>query len=330
MRRCLVLPALGLAAAVQILQWQPSWAQAASKLPKIAVLSPGDETPNAMIVGLREGLTAAGYIDGRTVQIEYRWAQGRLDRLPALAAELASLNPDVLVALVTAASLAARAATEKLPIVMVGVADPVAVGLIHSLARPGGNVTGTATQQAEIAAKQVELTRQLDPGASRVSVLWNPANRAFQTLQLDQATLAARASGLVLHSSAASMPDEFETAFKKIADQGTRTLVILGDPLFTLHRRALIERATLARLVTICGTRDYSEAGCLLSYGPSYFEASKRAATYVRKILDGAQPGELPVEQPTKFDLIVNLKTAAALALTIPPTLLARADEVIE
>src|SRR5215207_10394896 len=138
MRRCLVLPALGLAAAVQILQWQPSWAQAASKLPKIAVLSPGDETPNAMIVGLREGLTAAGYIDGRTVQVEYRWAQGRLDRLPALAAELASLNPDVLVALVTAASLAARAATEKLPIV-IGVADPVAVGLIHSLARPGGN-----------------------------------------------------------------------------------------------------------------------------------------------------------------------------------------------
>jgi putative ABC transport system substrate-binding protein len=323
------LPALGLAA--QVLQGQqPSLAQPASKPPRIAVLSPGDDTPNALIAGLRVGLKEAGYIEGRTVQVEYRWAQGRLERLPALAAELASLDPDVLVALVTAASLAAQAVMTKVPIVMVGVADPVGVGLIASLARPGGNITGTATQQAEMAAKQVELIRQLDPGASRATVLWNPANRAFQNLQLDQARLAAQASGLALHPVAASTPEEFDAAFKAMAEEGTRTLVILGDPLFTLHRRALIERAALGRLTTICGTRDYAEAGCLVSYGPSYFETSKRAAVYVRRILQGARPADLPVEQPTKFDLILNLKTAAAVGLTIPPTLLARADEVIE
>jgi putative ABC transport system substrate-binding protein len=330
MRRRAFLSAIGVAIAAHLPPLATSWAQPPARLPRIGVLSPGSDMPNAMIAGLREGLKEAGYVEGRNVQVEYRWAEGRLERLPALAAELVALRPDVIVSVVTPASLAAQAATTEVPIVMVGVGDPIGVGLIGSLARPGGNITGTATQQADVVTKQVETIKQLDPSTSRIAVLWNPANTRFQSLQLEQAKHAASASGLALQVLPASRPEEIEAAFAAVRNEATRTLLILADPLFALHRHPLAERAARERLTTICGSRDFSEAGCLISYGPSYFEASRRAADYVRKILQGARPGDLPVEQPTKFDLIINMKAANALRLPIPPTLLARADEVIE
>ena len=179
-------------------------------------------------------------------------------------------------------------------------------------------------------AKQVQLVRELDPNVARLAVLWNPANAAFQTLQLNEARAAARASSLPLQVLAASTSEDIAAAFEAIRNEDTRALRILADPLFALHRAFLAKLAAQERLVTFCGSRDFSEAGCLISYGPSYFESSRRAASYVRRILLGAKPAELPVEQPTKFDLILNLRTAKALGLAIPPTLLARADEVIE
>jgi putative tryptophan/tyrosine transport system substrate-binding protein len=306
---------------------QPALAQA--KLPRIGVLSPGDEK-SALITGFREGLKQHGYSAGRNLQIEYRWALGNLDRLPALAAELVGLELDVIVAIATQASLAAQAATRKVPIVIVGVADPLGVGLIASLSRPGGNITGTATQQVDMVGKQVELTRQLDSDTSSVAVLWNPTNPAFHELQVREERSAAAVSGLPLRLLAASTADEFAPAFEAMRRDSVRTLLILADPLFALHRRRLADAAVSERVVTICGSRDFSESGCLISYGPSYFEASRRAATYVHKILQGARPADLPVEQPTKFDLLINLKAAKQIGVTIPANVLARADRVIK
>jgi len=309
---------------------QMAFAQGGSKTPLIGLLHAGDESPSAITSGFRQGLKDLGYAEGNNVHIESRWARGRLDRLDDLAAELVRLKVDVIVAAVTQPSLAAKAATRTTPVVMIGVADPVGVGLIPSLARPEGNVTGTSTQQANMVAKQVELLKEADPTLVRLGVLWNPTNTAFQKLQLDEAQAAARASGIALTLFAASTPDDFEPVFASMREGSTRALLILADPFFALRRGDLAGLAVRDRLLTACGSRDFSEAGCLISYGPSYFEAGRRAASYVHKILRGANPSDLPVEQPTTFHLIINANTAKALGLSITPTLLARADEVIE
>jgi putative ABC transport system substrate-binding protein len=271
-----------------------------------------------------------GYIEGRNLQVEYRWAHGQFERLPELAAELVRLNVDVIVTGVTAASLAAKAATQSIPIVMVAVGDPVGVGLVASLARPGGNITGTSTMNTEVVGKQLELLKDIDRNLSRVAVLWNPANSAYQALLLREAESAGRKLDLQLMLLEASGPNEFDATFAAIRRERVRALLVLADPVFSLHWDALVEGISKDRLLAVSGTREFAQAGGPLAHGPSFFAASKSAAPYVDKILKGAKPGDLPIEQSTKFELVVNLKAVKALDLTIPQSILVRADEVID
>ena len=311
-----------------VVAW-PVVARAQQAMPVIGFLSPHANSV-AYVDGFPTGLQELGYAEGRNIRIEYRWAHGRFELLPELAAELVRLNVDVIVASLTQASLVAKKATATTPIVMAGVADPVAVGLIASLARPGGNITGTSGLAADIVGKQIELLKEVIPGVSHIAVLWNPANSAFQSLQVREVEVAARTAGLELQLLEARAPNEFEAAFADILKKGTPALAVLGDPLFNVYAAAIAELALKNRLPTVSAGRVFTDAGILLSYGPSYFELHKRAAVYVDKILKGAMPADLPVEQPTKFELVINLQTAKALGLTIPSMLLARADEVIE
>ena len=280
--------------------------------------------------GLPAGLQELGHVEGKNIRIESRWAHGRLERLPELADDLVRLKVDVLVASLTQAALAAKAATATIPIVMAGVADPVAVGLIASLARPGGNITGTSSISSDIVGKQLELLKELVSGVSRVAVLWNPANSAFQTLQLRQVDLAARTAGIQLNLVEVRAPDEFDAAFSSLAKDRPEALAVLGDPLFSLYPERIAALALKHRLATVSAGRTFTQAGILLTYGPNFFHLHKGAAVYVDKILKGAKPADLPVEQPTTFELVINLRTAKALGVSVPPTLLARADEVIE
>jgi putative tryptophan/tyrosine transport system substrate-binding protein len=295
----------------------------------IGVLSP--ESPTATSVeGLQSGLRDLGYIEGRNIRYEYRWSAGSFDKLPAMAAELVALKVDVIVAFVTDASLVAKRATSSIPIVMVAVADPVGVGLVDSLAHPGGNVTGTASIAAVLAAKQLEFLQTLLPGLSRVAALWNPTNLTFQTLQVKQAQTAAKTLGIELELLEARSPGDFDAAFATIDREGTRALLILVDPMFIINSQKLVEFSTRNELAAITGARTFVDAGGLMTYGPNYRGIYRLSATYVDEILKGTKPADLPVQQPTKFELVINLKTAKALGLNVPPTLLARADEVIE
>jgi putative ABC transport system substrate-binding protein len=236
----------------------------------------------------------------------------------------------VIVSFVTQASLAAKEATAKIPVVMVGVADPVGVGLIASLAHPGSNVTGTSSMAAVLVGKQVELLKDVVPNVARVAALWNPANLAFQTLQVTEAKAAAGALGVALRLLEARAPNEFDTAFATIDKEGAQALIILVDPAYALYWRRLADLSLKARLVTVTGSRSFPAAGGLMSYGPDYNSLYKRTAVYIDKVLKGADPAELPVEQPTTFELVVNLKTAKALGIELPKSILFRADEVIE
>jgi putative ABC transport system substrate-binding protein len=294
------------------------------------VLSPADPTTTWFLRGFREGLREHGYVEGQNIVVEYRWAQGRFDRLPDLAAEVVRLGVDVIVTHVTAASLAAQAATRTVPIVMVAVGDPVGVGLVASLSHPGANITGTAAMSADIVGKQVELLKEIGPTLSQVAVLWNPANSAFQMPQLREAEAAGARLGMRLVRFEASGPEHFDTAFAAMRHGGLRALHLLPDPLFTVHRNTLAELIDNNGLLAVGGTRDFVEAGGLIAYASSYLHMAKRAVAYVDKILKGAKPADLPVEQPTQFELLVNLKTARALGLTVPQSILLRADEVIE
>lgn len=297
--------------------------------PLIGILGPQpNSTPfgDAVIAGLRE----RGYVEGQNIRIEARWANGQFERLPQLATDLVRLKCDVLVTSLTQATLAAKQATATIPIVMAGVGDPLATGLIASLSRPGGNVTGTASLIVDIVGKQVELLKEMVPGLTRIAVLWNPANSAFQKLQLSQIETAANAVGLGLHLLEANAPDELARAFGNIARERTKALAVLGDPLFSAHADIIAKSALAARLVTVSNNRAMAQAGILLNYGPSLSDLHRKASAYVDKILKGAVPQDLPVEQPTTFELIVNVNAARALGIVVPPTLLARADEVIE
>jgi putative tryptophan/tyrosine transport system substrate-binding protein len=294
----------------------------------VGVLTPESPYSSGARNPLIEGLRELGYVEGRNIRIEYRWAQGNFAQLPGLAAELVRLKVDVIVTVVTQATLAARKETATIPIVMIGVADPVGVGLVQSLAHPGGNVTGTSSVATAVVGKQIELLKEVVPDASRIAVLWNPANPVFQAQQVKDAEIAANKIGVRLQLVEARSPDEFAAALATI--ERTRVLGILIDPLFATHIKALAALSLKQRLVSIFGSRDFADAGGLMAYGPNYAEIGKRSATYVDKILKGAKPSDLPVEQPTKFQFVVNLRTAKALGVDLPPSILAFADEVIE
>jgi putative ABC transport system substrate-binding protein len=264
--------------------------------------------------------------------IEYRSAEGKLERFPALVAELVALKVDVIVVAGTPASLAAKQATRTLPIVFATAADPVGSGLVTSLARPGGNITGLSILSPELVGKRLELLKQAVPGVSRVAVLWQPGGHDERTDKdiLKDAEVAARALGVRLQVVEARGPEDFDRAFSDMTRARAGALTVLTGIMFLNERRRLVDLATKNRLPTVYPYREFVDAGGLMAYGPNLADLYRRAATYVDKILKGAKPGDLPVEQPTKFELVINLKTAKALGLTIPQSVLGRADEVIQ
>jgi putative ABC transport system substrate-binding protein len=304
-------------------------AQEAEKIPRIGYLSPRTRL-SLVDRSFLQALHGLGYVEGKNISIEYRFAGGKFKRLPGLAAELVQLNVDVIVTVVTQASLAAKAATKTIPVVMLAVSDPVASGLITSLARPGGNITGTSSQTAEVSGKSLELLKEIVPKLSRVAILWNPANPIYQAQSLKAAERAAGVLGLQLREFGARNTDELDRAFAAISNARVGALMVLGDPTLVVHKAQIIDFAAKHHLPAIYGTEDHAEAGGLITYGPDYAAQFRRGAFYVGKILKGIKPADLPVEQPTKFELAINLKTAKALGLQLPFALLIRADKVIE
>jgi putative ABC transport system substrate-binding protein len=286
----------------------------------LGLASPGPEVLR-IVDAFRQGLRELGYVEGQNIVLEYRWAHGKAERLPDLATELVRLKVDFIIVAATPAVLAARQATLTVPIVMAaGVADPVAQGLAASLARPGGNITGVNLSPGpEIAGKYLEIFKEAVPRLSRVSVLWNPGNATHVLL------LRIR-----LHPTEARTPDAYDSAFSAMTRAGTDGVVIIADPNAFLHRKRLADLAAKSRLPSMHSLTELVEAGGLLAYSPNFPDAARRAATYVDKIVKGAKPGDLPIELSTRFDLVINLKTAKALGLTIPPSVLVRANRVIE
>jgi putative tryptophan/tyrosine transport system substrate-binding protein len=323
------VPLLALLAVFLLVAPLAAEAQAPPKVPRIGFLSPFSPTDGLRLEPFRQGLRELGYVEGQTIAIEYRFADGRPERLPALAAELVRLKVDILVAAGPPASEAAKQATSTIPIVFALTADPVAEGLVGSLARPGGNITGLASLAPEVVGKQLELLKEVAPKVSRLAVLQNPSNHGHLS-QLRQAEGATRALGVQLHIVQAGSPAEIEAAFAAMRSQRVGGVLVLRDPLFLAQRTQITALAAKSRLPAVYGVRELAEAGGLMAYGANNSQMYRRAATYVDKILKGAKPADLPVEQPTKFELIINLKTAKALGLTVPPSLLQRADEVIQ
>lgn len=306
-------------------------AQQAGKVPRIGFLGvtfPFDRP--SLLDAFRQGLRELGWVEGQNIVIDYRYAEGRLERLPDHAAELARLKVDIIVSGGAQGVTAAKNATETIPIVMIGVRDPVGTGLIASLARPGGNVSGVSGYAGlEIVAKQLGLLKETVPRIRRVAILSNPAN-AYHPLAMGEVTVAARSLGVQLQLLEARGPNEFDGAFAAMATERVEALLVVSDTIFNSHRTRLADLAARNRLPAAYGVRESVEAGGLMSYGPSFPDLYRRSAAYVDKILRGAKPGDLPIEQPTKFELVINIKTGKALGLTIPPSLLQRADEVIQ
>jgi putative tryptophan/tyrosine transport system substrate-binding protein len=307
-------------------------AQQAAKVARIGYLATNLAGNPQGRDAFRQGLRDLGYVEGRNVVIEYRDAEGKIERLPALAVELVALKVDVIVTASTVAALAAKQATRTLPVVFAVAADPVTEGLVTSLARPGGNVTGLSNLAPELVGKRLELLKQIVPGVTRVAVLWHPGALGKRTEKdsLKEAEVAARALGVQLQVVEARGPEDFNRAFSDMTRARAGALTILASSMFFGERSRLVDLAAKNRLPVVHMEREYVDAGGLMSYGPNVADSFRRAATYVDKILKGAKPGDLPVEQPTKFELGINLKTAKALGLTIPQSLLQRADEVIQ
>ena len=307
-------------------------AQQTEKVPRIGYLVVNLAVSPHQHEAFRQGLRDLGYVEGRNVVIEYRSAEGKFERLPALAAELVALKVDVIVtAAGTFVALAAKQATKSLPIVFIGAGDPVTDGLVPSFAKPGSNVTGLSTLGPELIGKRLEQLKQAVPGVSHVAFLWQPGASGERTEKdmLKGAEVAARALGVRLQFVEARGPADFDRAFSDMTRVRADALTVLTTPVFGTERRRLVDLAAKNRLPTVFPFREYVDAGGLMSYGPSLADMFRRAATYVDKILKGAKPGDLPVEQPTKFEFVVNLKTAKALGLTIPQSVLARGDQVI-
>jgi putative tryptophan/tyrosine transport system substrate-binding protein len=305
-------------------------AQGTTSLPRIGYLSQGslsDPRVLRFLEAFRQGLRELGYVEGQTIAIEFRSAEGQYDRLPELAAELVRLKVNLIVAGGPPAIQAAKQATETIPIVMSAVADPVATGLVVSLARPGGNITGISNMMPELIAKQLELLREVRP-ASRVALLGNPANPNYGT-QVRPAQDAARTLGVRLQLLEARDPSGIDTAFDRITAERAGAVIVLTDTVLLDHRTRIADHAIRRRLPTVFGVSEFSEAGGLLAYGASLADGSRRAAIYVDKILKGAKPSDLPIGQPTTFELVINLKTAKAQGLTISQAMLQRADRVV-
>jgi len=276
----------------------------------------------------RQALRGLGYLEGQNIAIEYRYAEGNYERLPVLAADLVRLKVDIIVTEGTPPSRAAKQATTTIPIVMTATGDPVETGLVANLARPGGNLTGASFFFPEIAAKRLQLLKEAVPAVSRVTVIWNPAN-PIQEPSVKAIEAAAKTLGIVVQHVKVQAPADFDGALSAIS-KSRNSLLVLEDALINIYSSQIASLATRTRLPTTFGLTTFAEAGGLMAYGPNRGELWRRAATFVDKILRGARPGELPVEQSPRFGLVINLKTAKALGLTIPPSLLQRADDVIQ
>ena len=304
-------------------------AQPAGKVPRIGWVGnmAPPPPPVSQLEGFRQGLRELGYVEGLNLVIEYRWAAGKLNRLPDLVADLVRLKVDVLLVAGQQGLDAARRAGSGTPAVLVA-CDPLEA-LVGSLARPGGTATGLTCISSELASKRLELLKELVPRLSRVDIVYNPGdpNKLIEVRQLER---AARPLGLAVRSVPIGEPDKFDAAFRGLTRDGRLAIVTLADPFMNFHRRQIVDLAAQYKLPAVYGFKEYVDAGGLLSYGASLSDAFRRAAAYVDKILKGAKPGDLPVEQPTQFELVINLKTAKALGLAIPPSLLQRADQVIE
>ena len=310
----------------------PLAAQQAAKVARIGYLANNLASSPRRPEAFRQGLRDLGYVEGHNVVIEYRDAEGKLERLPALAAELIALQVDVILAGGTPQALAAKHASRTLPIVFAAAADPVTDGLVTSLARPGGNVTGLASLNPELIGKCLEQLKQAVSGVNRVAVLWPPGGLGERTDKdmLKGAEVAARALGMRLQFVEARGPDDFDRAFSEMTKARAGALTVLPSTMFLNERRRLVDLAAKNRLPTVFPNRESVDAGGLMSYGPNIADNFRRAAVYVDKILKGANPADLPIEQPTKFELVINLKTAKALGLTVPLIMEMTADEVIE
>jgi putative ABC transport system substrate-binding protein len=303
-------------------------AQQTAKIPRLGYLMALSPDQSLDLKAFRQGLAALGYVEGKNIVIEFRYAEGKLDRLPDLAAELVALKVDIIVALSPPAALAAKNATKTIPIVMRSTDDPVTTGLVESLARPGGNVTGVTSMATDLIGKRLEILKEAIPRISRVAVLRNPT-APDASLKWQEVETAARALKLQIHSVEVSGPNDFENAFKAAIKHRDQALMVLRNPLIVNNRTKIAELAVKFRLPAMYDDREFVDAGGLMSYGTDLADLHRRAATYVDKILKGRTPAELPVERPMKFEFIVNLKAAKAIGVTIEPNVLVRADRVI-
>ncbi len=303
----------------------------APRIPRIGFLAVGSREGRAFLIeGFLQGLLEHGYVEGQNIVIEYRFSGDRNDRLPELAAELVALKVDLIVASGSPASFAAKQATNTIPIVMGSLnADPVATGLIASLAHPGGNITGITEMAPQLSGKRLQLLKETMPSVSRVAVFWNPLNPAYDPILKDLDS-AAQTMGTQLQRLEVRVPEDFDGAFEAATRQRAGALILPGDPLVTNRPKMVADLALKHRLPTIVENKEMAAAGALLSLGPNIVDSYRRSATHVDKILKGAKPGDLPMEQPTKLDLVVNLKTARALGITIPQSVLAQATQVIQ
>lgn len=317
---CALLLALGVPVDAQ----QP---KKISRVGYLAAVSAAADAPR--LEAFRQGLRDLGYIEGQNMIIEYRHEGGGFERLPELAAELVGQKPDVLVAVTTNAAQAAKKATTTIPIVFMGVTDPVTAGLVESLARPGGNATGITNMAAILTGKRLELLKETLPTVSRVAVLWDPQSPG-SVPQWQESQLSARELGLQLYSMEVSRVDNYEAAFKEAVEARNTALWVTLNPLANSNQTKIADLAINHGLPSICARADYSENGCMMAYGPGYGIEGRDGARYVDKILKGTKPADIPVEQPMKFELVINLQTANKLGLTIPPLVLFQADKIIK
>jgi putative ABC transport system substrate-binding protein len=300
-------------------------------MPVIGVLLPTSTSPSAPLIGaFHQGLSEAGYVEGQNVAIEYRYAEDHYDRLPALAADLVDRKVDLIVANSPPAALAAKSATSTIPIVFRGGADPVGDGLVASLARPGGNLTGVSMLLDELTAKRLVLLTELVPRAQVIALLMNPSNRTSAERVIREVEEAARTRGSQLHVLKAGSEGEIDTAFASLVELQAGALVVAADPFLSSRREQIVALASRHAVPSIYAWREFAAAGGLISYGASLTSAFRLVGLYAGKVLKGTKPADLPVQQPTTFELVINLKTAKALGLAVPPTVLAIADEVIE
>jgi putative ABC transport system substrate-binding protein len=304
-------------------------AQQPKKIFRIGLLTWAAAPPPSSTTPFKQGLRQLGYVEGQNIVIERRYANGQLDRFPELARDLARLPLDVILTQSFPAALAAKQATSTIPIVVMGAGDPVATGLIASFARPGGNITGVSALETELSGKRLELLKEAFPKLARVAVLWNAADFGM-TLKFREIELTAQSLRVAVQASAVREPKDFDGVFSEMIRRRPDALFVITDPLTNLNRKQLVELATKSRLPAMYENSAYVDVGGLMSYGPSQAESLQQALHHIDRILKGAKPAELPIEQPTNFELVINLKTGKQIGLTIPPNVLARADRVIK